>query len=71
MYISKNFIYLKDNSNKSFKTISEESNVGIPVLFRLYKNQSTRISFESVNRIAIYYNLSIDDFANVDLSALI
>ncbi len=70
MYISKNFIYLKDKSKKSFKTISEESNVAIPVLFRLYKNQSTRISFESVNRLAIYYSLSLDDFANNDLSEL-
>ena len=70
MYNSKNFIYLKDKSKKSFKTISEESDVHIPVLFRLYKNQSTRISFKSVNRLAIYYNLSVDAFANTDISEL-
>lgn len=68
IFLVKNMIFLKEKSGKSWATISNESGFSRRTIESIYSNDKCNPRIETVKRIASYFNVSIDDLINKDLS---
>ena len=70
MYIRENFIYLKNKENVSLRKISASMGISIKTLSYIMNKPSKNISVMSINKLAKYFYVSLDDLVNIKLEEL-
>ena len=69
MFLSKNFLYLKKEKNLSYRDIVQNSGVSLGSLQALIKSNALT-SIKTANKLAKYFNVTLDDLVNTDLEKL-
>ena len=69
MFLSKNFLYLKKEKNLSYRNIAQNSGVSLGSLQALIKSDALT-SINTANKLANYFNVTLDDLVNVDLEKM-
>lgn len=67
MYIRENLIYLKNKKNVSLRKISASTEISIKTLSYIMNKPSKNISVMSINKLAKYFHVSLDDLVNIKL----
>lgn len=67
MFVKENFLYFIKNKNISLRKVSKDTGVSIKTLSYLINKPSERITLSSVNRLAAYFQISLDEFVNKDM----
>lgn len=71
MYIKENLNYLKNKENVSLRKISATTGISIKTLSYILNKPSKNISVMSVNKLALYFHVTLDDLVNKNLEDVV